>query len=262
MSDREVIYRLLSAVVWPSEAYWRAIEMAPLRSCDALRSPLLEVGCGEGGFTEELGLEVDHAIDLNPRAAEVAAARPNYGTVEVIDMHDLAGRDKGRYRTVFANSVLEHVEGLEDALATIRRLLAPGGALVATVPLVDMNRHLTLSGDAYVSWRQGRLEHRNLWSRDEWRGALSAAGFGEVEFTGYLPGDECSYWDRIDAIGNVGVGRVRVAPLARRAGGMLPAGARARLKRAISARLSRHIGTDGGAESCAALVVARVPEQS
>ena len=255
--DDEVIYRLLSSCSWPGEAFWRVIELAPLRDSPALQRPILEVGCGEGGITEELGIEIDHAIDLNPRAAEVAAARPNYHRVEVIDMHDLADREDARYMTVLANSVLEHVVGLPEALRTIHTLLEPGGALVTTVPLKDMNEHLTLDSERYVAWRQGRLEHRNLWTRDEWREQLREAGFGEVSFTGYLDAAEIGYWDRIDAIGNVGIGRVRVAPVARRGvSAVLPDAAKRRVKRAIAERLARHVD-GGGEESCAALVVAR-----
>ena len=256
-TDRESVHRLLGAVVWPAEAYWRAIEMRPLRSCPDLVPPILEVGCGEGAVTEQLGVEIHHAVDLNPRAAAVAAARPNYGTVEVVDVHDLAGRG-ARYRTVLANSVLEHVSDLQPALDAIRSLLEPGGALVTTVPLQDMNRHLSLSGDGYVAWRQRRLVHCNLWSRAGWRDNLLAAGFEDVEFTGYLTGDECAYWDRMDAIGNVGVGPVRVAPLARRASRVLPSTVRSRLKEMIGARLSRRLNGDSHGEQCAALVVARV----
>ena len=65
-------------------------------------------------------------------------------------------------------------------LRACRQLLKPGGRLVATMPLIEMNRHLLLRSNRYAKFRRRQLEHHNLWSEPKWRSALLGAGFAEV----------------------------------------------------------------------------------
>ncbi len=82
-----------------------------------IEPPVLELGCGDGGFTELAGLHIDEGIDLNPRSVQRARARTHvYGVVRQMDIHDLSRERPSSYQTLFANSVLEHVEGLEHVL--------------------------------------------------------------------------------------------------------------------------------------------------
>jgi hypothetical protein len=64
---------LLPHFTSPSEAFWRLFELLAIRE-QCFSGPVLELGCGDGGFTELAGLYVDEAIDLNPRAVERALA--------------------------------------------------------------------------------------------------------------------------------------------------------------------------------------------
>jgi hypothetical protein len=61
---------LVDVCTWPSEAFWRVYELHVLREV-AFENPIFELGCGDGSFTELLGLEVEDGIDLNRRAARV-----------------------------------------------------------------------------------------------------------------------------------------------------------------------------------------------
>src|SRR3954454_21855388 len=105
------IRALLDSVASPSEAYWRAFELDAVREHN-LERPILEVGCGDGRIAGLLGLRVDHGIDLNPRAVERARRAGVFDRVTAIDVKRLQ-ESPGSYATIFANSVLEHIPGVD-----------------------------------------------------------------------------------------------------------------------------------------------------
>jgi SAM-dependent methyltransferase len=252
--------RLLELCTWPSEAFWRLFELAIVKRPGLLESPILEIGCGDGGFTELAGLHIDMAIDRNPRAVERARSRGDtYASVRHVDLHDFVRDAPPRYRTVFANSVLEHVADLERVLPLCCDVLQPGGRLVTTVPLVDMNDHLSTSRRWYARMRARQLEHRNLWSVREWEERLRAAGFGHFMAERYLDPVSCRFWDRIDLLGNWGFGRYRLAVAIRLlSDSLLPIGARNAIKRRVLCTLAERYrdAPAGGGSGCAALLIA------
>lgn len=258
--SREELRRLLEVCTWPSEAFWRAFELEVLKRPGLIEGPVLEIGCGDGGIPEAAGLYIDDAIDLNPRAVERASARTGtYGRVRQLDLHDLVAEQPGAYRTVLANSVLEHVDGLDALLEPITALLAPGGRLVTTVPLDDMNAHLLMSRGRYTRFRQSQLQHRNLWTVWEWERRLRAAGFTEVSIERYLDGASCRFWDQLDVGAGWGVGRYRLAVAVRMlVDRALPPAQLRGLREWILDRLETRyrVAPTHPSDGCAALIVA------
>jgi SAM-dependent methyltransferase len=253
---------LLSAFVWPSEAFWRYFELRVMQN-QPLLSPVLELGCGTGSFSELAGLYIDEAIDLSGRAVEIARTRAAvYGRVRRLDMRDLAASREPRFRTIFANSVLEHVKSVETVLKACTDLLVPGGQLVATVPLAAMNDHLFVKSRMYADWRQRQLRHYNLWSEEEWTRALGSAGFQTVTHHGYLAPENCRFWDALDVLGTLGVGKVHMGSVIRR--GFWPAVPRrwrARVAESMADRLEARLGLaePASTNTCATLIVATTP---
>jgi SAM-dependent methyltransferase len=250
---------LLGSCAWPAEAFWRLLELSEVRRHLPLPGPVLELGCGDGVFTSLAGVQVDHGIDIQANA--VARARTltsTYGRVTQLDMHDLLDADLGQFGTIFSNSVLEHVPNLDPVLAACRRLLRPGGRLMLTVPLVEMNAHLAAHARTYVKLRQRQLQHRNLWMLDEWIHRLAVAGLEVVETRGYLDGASCRYWDRLDFPGAVGVGRYRIATATHRIISMTVRD-RERLKSRLASRLIARARRSPDDSTCAALLVAVAP---
>jgi len=189
----------------PSLAAWRAAELKALRQC-ALAPPVLEIGCGNGGFASLVLPRVEWGIDLNPREIARCAGRNGlYGHLASMDARALQFADSA-FATVFANCVMEHIPDLDRVLAECRRVLRPGGALITTVPLIEMNRHLLLSSGWYARLRAGQLQHRNLLTADGWVAALSKAGFTTVRTTPYLSPRMCELWDRVDGPLSIGAG--------------------------------------------------------
>jgi SAM-dependent methyltransferase len=250
---------LVDACAWPSEAFWRSFELDVLAG-RRFHRPLLELGCGDGSFTALLSIVVDDAVDLNPRAVARAQGRSKtYRAVHCVDIVEFLAKSKEQYATIFANSVLEHVTDIDTVLRACERLLARPGEFVLTVPLVEMNRHLLIRRHWYARLRRRQLQHHNLWSGDEWRRGLLAAGFDEVEAVRYLPGFQCRFWDAIDLVGVVGFGRYRLASGIRLLGShVLPRRAKLFVKRRVTRRLQRQLAApDRGDEGCGILLVAR-----
>jgi ubiquinone/menaquinone biosynthesis C-methylase UbiE len=92
---------------------------------------VLEVGCGTGEFAERIRRELDTeliAVDLSPRMVELAAARGV--DARVADVQALPFEDES-FDCVVAGWLLYHVPELERAILECRRVLRPGGTLVA-----------------------------------------------------------------------------------------------------------------------------------
>jgi SAM-dependent methyltransferase len=96
-------------------------------------APVLELGCGTGGFLSILaarGLEV-HGVEPAAAAAERAKSR---GARVVCGTLREARYPDGRFAAVFAWMVLEHLPDLRSGLREIARVLSPGGWFAFSVP--------------------------------------------------------------------------------------------------------------------------------
>lgn len=92
---------------------------------------VLEVGCGRGELAERMSRELSAhviALDQSARMVELTAAR---GVEAIVgDVVDLPFRD-GSFDCAVAAWMLYHASDLHRALEELRRVLRPGGHLVA-----------------------------------------------------------------------------------------------------------------------------------
>ncbi len=93
---------------------------------------VLEVGCGTGAFAARLADELPGvallAVDQSPRMVELTRERGVPAQVQ--DVQHLLAPDAS-YDVVLALWMLYHVPDLDRALGELRRVLRPGGRLVA-----------------------------------------------------------------------------------------------------------------------------------
>jgi len=257
-SDAELLGLAQTIYDIPSLAAWRAAELKALRRC-TFAPPVLEIGCGNGRFASLLLPHVEWGIDLNPREIELCAGRNGlYGRLSCMDARRLIFAD-GVFATVFANCVVEHIPDLPRVLAECRRVLRPGGAFIATVPLIEMNRHLLLSGTWYARLRAAQLQHLNLLAEDAWVAALSKAGFTTVRTTPYLSAGMCELWDRVDGPLCMGAGPLTLGRAYRWGLRLLPARLRSKLNRQWQHYFIRALRKDPPDTPCAMLIQAGVP---
>lgn len=259
LTDADLLRTLTEIYTWPSQAYWRYHEIRALEQIPFAK-PILEIGCGSGQLTALLVQHVELALDVNPRSVEKArrVSGQVYGDIVCLDARNIA-RLSSRYGTVFANCVLEHIPGVDAVIKGAFEVLHEGGRLVITVPLREMNNHLSFQSDWYARYRQRQLEHVNLWSGDEWVTALARAGFSEINVKPYLGPDACKRWDRVDALGSLGLGRYQIAPIANRvAGYLVPKALREATARHSLRIFLPHVGlAEDLSSACAAVIVGR-----
>jgi SAM-dependent methyltransferase len=178
----------------------RYIEVAPLAlamerymECQILSQqrferPILDIGCGDGVFASVLFADaIDTGIDLDP--AEIARAASLGKYFELIACGgDAIPKPDASYRTIFSNSVLEHIPDLLPVLKEQNRLLAPGGHFFVTVP-TDRWEHdvfparlfsglgLRRAAERYGKFYNRFWHHYHALPVSGWRALFAAAGF-------------------------------------------------------------------------------------
>ena len=130
---------------------------------------LLDAGCGTGRHLIEYGvLGPSEGVDPFP-AAVAACHERGLGQVVQGEIEELPYAD-ARFGLVLATDVLEHLDDDAAALAELRRVTRPGGALLVTVPAL-----MWLWSKEDVS-----LHHRRRYRRGELVRKVRDAGFEPV----------------------------------------------------------------------------------
>lgn len=162
------------------------------------RSPVLDIGCGDGLFAKNLFADkIDTGID--PSASEIACAAKTGAYNELICCSGSEiPKPSGAYRTVFSNSVLEHIPDLRPVLLEAHRLLEPGGSFFITVPTDEFEQHslvhriliglgLTDHAARFRKWYNRFWRHYHAYSASDWKKLITDAGFEAVRLIRYNP---------------------------------------------------------------------------
>lgn len=135
---------------------------------------ILDAGCGTGrNLVEFGGLGSAEGVDFSAEAVEFCRRR-GLEQVRRAALEELPF-EAGRFDLVIAADVIEHLDDDRRALAELRRIAAPGGSLVATVPAY---RWLWSSHDE-------SLHHKRRYTAGRLAAALRDAGW-EPELTTYF----------------------------------------------------------------------------
>src|SRR2546428_6343193 len=134
-----MIRRPPRSTLFPYTTLFRSLECR-IYSGLVFERPILDIGCGDGVHAKVLFAEkIDTGIDPNERELERAAELGAY--VELIACRgDAIPKPDWAYRTIFSNSVLEHIPDLRPVLKEAHRLLMPGGRFYFTVPSPNFER--------------------------------------------------------------------------------------------------------------------------
>lgn len=160
----------------------------------------LDFGCADGGYVEALlaaGAEQVVGLDVEAPRVEYATSRSIPGAEFLVyDGHTLPFPDSS-FDGVFMNEVLEHVYDDREAISECRRVLRPGGVLVAISPnrWFPLECHSTTVGSwsssptFLVPWFPRALwaphvDTRNYWPSEVCR-LIAGCGF-RIERVGFI----------------------------------------------------------------------------
>ncbi len=201
-------FRILLELQGPSLGLWRAAEIAALRE-QTYEHPLLDLGCGDGLVTSLVQPHVEIGVDPNENALVQARRRGIFEHFEVKPVEEAQLADNS-ISTVLSNSALEHIADIDTVLATIARILRPGGQLIFTTPTPAFSRWLAFPWHGYVQRRNRQLCHLNLWSAECWAMHLEKMGL-EIEFVRpYLDRHLVKIWDILELLQHIWIGQYRL----------------------------------------------------
>jgi len=200
----------------PPVALWRAVELR-VAAEEQYEAPLLDLGCGDGLIAQVLfGTEGQIEAGIDPWIEQLrqAARSGAYRHVELGQGNALPYAD-GTFATVFSNSVLEHIPDLLPVLRQVRRVLAPEGRFIFTVPsdafryFLDGYVRRRYAGDvqaaeAYAAGVDARLEHHHYYNPADWRHLLSTVGMEMIKTRYYMPEKVERLWDQMNCYYGVG----------------------------------------------------------
>jgi SAM-dependent methyltransferase len=131
--------RLMQAMLDLDEHHWWYRGRRRIVDAELARLPLrrgariLDAGCGSGRMLQELERYGQvSGIELDPQAAELARSR-GHGEVRVGSLEGLPW-DSHSFELITCLDVLEHTPDDRRTLTELRRVCAPGGWLLLTVP--------------------------------------------------------------------------------------------------------------------------------
>ena len=157
----------------------RGVEATYYQDFD-LPAPIYDVGCGDGHFAS---LTFDRKIDvgLDPWHGPIHEAK-RYGVYQGLVEADGAQSPfpSDHFSSAISNSVLEHIQHIDDVLVDTARVLKPGAPFYFCVPNSRYLSELSISrvlGKAYTEWfrRISRVHHAD--NPDVWKARLERAGF-------------------------------------------------------------------------------------
>ncbi|OGY20661.1 MAG: hypothetical protein A3A65_00525 [Candidatus Chisholmbacteria bacterium RIFCSPLOWO2_01_FULL_49_14] len=177
----------------------RALEAEVLEQF-SFRPPILEIGCGDGIFSQVLFAKkgaVDVGIDIHKQELERASKTGVYKHLILTSATDIPLKAQSQ-RTVFSNGVLEHILELEKVLAEVSRVLIPRGHLIFTCPTSRLTQNLmgysllknigcSRCAAAYGRMVNGMFRHHNLYDVPTWRRFLKRHGLHIVSVRHYNP---------------------------------------------------------------------------
>lgn len=170
-----------------SLAVFRTIEAKNIAKA-SMERPILDIGCGFGEFAGVFfKSKIEMGLDISWEELTSAKKADKYKKLAWVDARDLPfGNDY--FKTVLSVSTLEHIEGAEQVIKEVFRVLKPGGKFVFTVNLKKINKLLFWPkvlrkwgfdnlAEKYIDFYHRIFKHKTLWNKRKWKNVLQKAGF-------------------------------------------------------------------------------------
>lgn len=151
-------------------------------------APILDIGCGDGVFASILfNKTIDVGIDPNKKELQRAQKTNKYS--ELIECYgDSIPKPDKSFKTIFSNSVMEHIPEIKPVLKEAYRLLDQDGKLYLTLPTHLFDKYtfgyqiltklgLKNKGNKFSSFFNKFWNHYHYYDAAGWRELFADAGF-------------------------------------------------------------------------------------
>lgn len=186
-------------------AFERAFECEILSKQNFSR-PILDIGCGDGIFAKIL---FDEKIDtgLDPLAHELESAKKYDLYNELIEAFaNKIPVQNETFKTIFSNSVLEHIPDLEPVLKEINRVLSKDGNFLITIPTNYFDNYsmiyqtfsflgLNKFAQSYQVFFNNFWKHYHYYKREDWIKLFEKNGFKVKNIIEYGTKSDCLFND-------------------------------------------------------------------
>ena len=146
---------------------------------------ILEVGCGDGSFTRNLAQHSTRVTAVDISASQIERNARAHPEIKFLQ-HDVARPfpfASAAFDVIWCSEVLEHLFDPGFALAEMRRVLAPGGRLLVTVPYHGRFKDVLI---ALFNWDEHFAPgnpHIRFFTRKTLSQLAASAGFNEIKTT-------------------------------------------------------------------------------
>jgi len=212
LNSQELIAKLRNGFDHPGIILFRGRELMALN--DYLRNhPLklqtkvLDLGCGEGFIGSIIFNKIDYGLDIVKSDLDKAKKLSVYQKVILADAKKTPFKNNF-FDLVFSNSVIEHIDGIDQVLAEVARILKPGGKFIFTVPSHKFSEYLFFTdllynlkfrklAKLYENKRNLLLDHYNLFDHNDWKKKLALRKLSLQYNQYYLSKVDMHLWDII-----------------------------------------------------------------
>lgn len=151
-------------------------------------SPILDIGCGFGEFTNIVFNQmIDTGIDVSQEDLKLAAERKKYKKLLWADARNLP-IENNSFNTALSVSTIEHIDNVQKVFSETFRVLKPGGVFIFTVPTSYLNNlliipsfftkiRLAFISRLYLVIYHKVFKHKTIASKNEWIFMVKKAGF-------------------------------------------------------------------------------------
>jgi SAM-dependent methyltransferase len=157
---------------------WMAAELSDLKS-DA---PVIEVGCGDASFTEDLAKYSSRVTAIDISAGQIEENGRRLPAITFLQ-HDVSERfpfADGEFEVVWCSEVLEHLFDPSFAVREMHRILRPGGRLLLTVPYHGGLKNVLIALFKWDEHFTPQSPHIRFYTNRTLAGIVREAGFGSL----------------------------------------------------------------------------------
>jgi ubiquinone/menaquinone biosynthesis C-methylase UbiE len=139
----------------------------------------LDLGCGDGAFTELLAKAVAEVVGADVAQSALRRARAHNPSLEfrLVPIDGPLPFDDNAFELVWSSEVIEHVADTARWLSEARRVLVPGGRLLLTTP---NHARLAIAVRGVERYSEPLGDHLHLYTRRSLTEVLHEFGFADV----------------------------------------------------------------------------------